>query len=57
MTETYNHFDYLDQKFKAIPVEDRNNPEHEELFKEWLHELIKETKAGREFPEHDEVTK
>jgi len=57
MTETYNHFDYLDQKFKAIPVVDRNNPEHEELFKEWLHELYKETKAGREFPEHDEVIK
>ena len=57
MTEIYNHFDYLDQKFKAIPVADRNNPEHEELFKEWLHELIQETKAGREFPEHDEVTK
>ena len=51
MTEIYNHFDYLDQKFKAIPVADRNNPEHEELFKEWLHELIKETKAGREFTE------
>ena len=57
MTETYTHFDYLNQKFKSIPVVDRNNPEHEELFKEWLHELIKETKAGREFPEHDEVTK
>ena len=57
MTKAYNHFDYLDQKFKAIPVVDRRNPEHEALFKEWLHELIKETKAGREFPEHDEVTK
>ena len=57
MTEIYNHFDYLDQKFKAIPVADRRKPEHEELFKEWLHELIKETKAGREFTEHDEVTK
>ncbi len=57
MTEIYNHFDYLDQKFKAIPVADRRKPEHEELFKKWLHELIQETKAGREFPEHDEVTK
>ena len=57
MTEIYNHFDYLDQKFKAIPVADRKKTEHEELFKEWLHELIQETKAGREFPEHDEVTK
>ena len=47
----------MDQKFKSIPVVDRNNLEHEALFKEWLHELIKETKAGREFPEHDEVTK
>ena len=56
MTETCNRFDYLDQKLKAIPVANRNNPEHEELSKEWLHELIKETKAGREFPEHDEVT-
>ena len=57
MTEIYNHFDYLDQKFKAIPVADRKKTKHEELFKEWLHELIQETKAGREFPEHDEVTK
>ncbi len=47
----------MDQKLKAIRAKDVNNPEHEELFKEWLRELIKETKAGREFPEHDEVRK
>ena len=57
MTETYNHFDFLDQKLKAIPSKDRNNLEHEKLFKEWLHELIKESKAGREFPDPNEVTK
>jgi len=57
MTKTYNHFDFLDQKLKAIPEKDRYNPKHEKLFKKWIHELIKEVKAGREFPELDEVTK
>tara|TARA_Y100000114_G_C11701522_1_gene298678 strand:+ start:354 stop:503 length:150 start_codon:yes stop_codon:yes gene_type:complete len=45
----FNLFDSLDKKFKAIPVRERNNQEHEELFKAWLHELIQETKRGREF--------
>ena len=46
---TPNRFDNLDQKLKAIQQKDVNNPEHAEIFREWLHELILETKKGREF--------
>ena len=46
---TPNRFDQLDEKLKAIPHKDVNNSEHAELFREWLHELILETKKGREF--------